>query len=417
MNNELDTNTCWYAADCVSEMNRAFDEAKGKDLARHLGVFNELLRSTDLKNVNLIDLGCGTALLSEFCQGFNYTGADLPAILGGAAMRNYPDLFYRACDLVNNDLAWISHYEIAVLNAVIDIMQFPLQVLSKVLINAGQYVIIHRQEITEKGKTRVEPGPGYGKQPAFHSIINRQDFINLVNAHHFDVVQELGLPFGNWENGGSSFLLRRRKSFSLNKIDYKLYDLFTGKSNGLFIEAGANDGLKQSNTYYFEFYQNWTGILIEPITSVWMTCRKNRTPRNFVVNAALVGPEHPNNYIDMLFTPESHGLLSVVDDHNAERLMQRANEPGVPTPVPAMTLTAILDRYFSERIVLPIDLLVLDIEGYELEALKGTDFTKYQIDYLLIEELEENTVISDYLAPWYDRVDQLSEHDYLYKRK
>jgi FkbM family methyltransferase len=417
MNNELDTNTCWYAADCVPEMNRAYDQAKATEVAGHLGVFAELLRSTDLKNVSILDLGCGTALLSEFCQGFKYTGSDLPHILGGAAMRNYPNLYYRSCDLVQDDLPWINEFEIVVLNAVIDIMQFPLQVLSKVLTNAGQYVIIHRQEITEKSKTRIGPGPNYGRQPAFHSIINRQEFLNLVDAHHFDVVQELGLPFTNWENGGASFLLRRRKSFSLNKIDYKLYDLFTGKSNGVFIEAGANDGLKQSNTYYFEFYKNWTGILVEPITSVWMTCRKNRTPRNYVVNAALVGPQYPDKNIDMIFTPECSGLLSVVNDHNAERLMQRANERGVPTQVPAMTMTDILNRYFEDRIILPIDLFVLDIEGYELEALKGMDFTKYQIDYLLIEELEENAIISDYLAPWYYRAGQLSDHDYLYKRK
>ena len=35
--------------------------------------------------------------------------------------------------------------------------------------------------------------------------------------------------------------------------------------NGFFIEAGANDGVVQSNTFYFEKELNWTGLLIEPI--------------------------------------------------------------------------------------------------------------------------------------------------------
>jgi hypothetical protein len=34
------------------------------------------------------------------------------------------------------------------------------------------------------------------------------------------------------------------------------------KDNGFFIELGANDGLMQSNTAFFEFTRGWTGILI-----------------------------------------------------------------------------------------------------------------------------------------------------------
>ena len=34
--------------------------------------------------------------------------------------------------------------------------------------------------------------------------------------------------------------------------------------NGFFIEAGAYDGEKFSNTLFFELKQRWTGLLIEP---------------------------------------------------------------------------------------------------------------------------------------------------------
>ena len=34
--------------------------------------------------------------------------------------------------------------------------------------------------------------------------------------------------------------------------------------NGFFIEAGAYDGEKYSNTLFFELKQSWTGLLIEP---------------------------------------------------------------------------------------------------------------------------------------------------------
>lgn len=49
--------------------------------------------------------------------------------------------------------------------------------------------------------------------------------------------------------------------------------------------------------------------------------------------------------------------------------------------VPATTLTAILNT----QIITEIDLLSLDVEGYEYNVLKGLDFNKYKPKYLLIE--------------------------------
>src|SRR5882757_5953209 len=56
---------------------------------------------------------------------------------------------------------------------------------------------------------------------------------------------------------------------------------------GTFIEVGGNDGLTQSNTYWFERFRNWRGILVEALPSQARLCRKNR-PRADVVHAALV---------------------------------------------------------------------------------------------------------------------------------
>ena len=39
---------------------------------------------------------------------------------------------------------------------------------------------------------------------------------------------------------------------------------FKGKTNGVFVEVGALDGVSGSNTYFFEKERNWRGILIEP---------------------------------------------------------------------------------------------------------------------------------------------------------
>jgi hypothetical protein len=41
-------------------------------------------------------------------------------------------------------------------------------------------------------------------------------------------------------------------------MDRKLDELFDGRP-GFFVEAGANDGYQQSNTYYLEHLRGWSG--------------------------------------------------------------------------------------------------------------------------------------------------------------
>jgi hypothetical protein len=61
--------------------------------------------------------------------------------------------------------------------------------------------------------------------------------------------------------------------------------------------------------------------------------------------------------------------------------------------------------------------MILDLEGYEVNALKNVNFKKHNIEYILVEELQESDVIKDLLSEYYDRIDKITEHDYLYKRK
>ena len=48
-----------------------------------------------------------------------------------------------------------------------------------------------------------------------------------------------------------------------NSLDKKL-QRYIDYYNGYFVELGANDGINQSNTFFFEKKRNWKGVLIEP---------------------------------------------------------------------------------------------------------------------------------------------------------
>src|SRR4051812_34384611 len=52
--------------------------------------------------------------------------------------------------------------------------------------------------------------------------------------------------------------------------------IFRKKRDGFFIEIGAYDGIRFSNTYLFEKERGWKGICIEPIPERFDLLRKNR---------------------------------------------------------------------------------------------------------------------------------------------
>jgi len=83
----------------------------------------------------------------------------------------------------------------------------------------------------------------------------------------------------------------------LNGLDEKLapYLNFDG---GFFIEAGANDGYNQSNTYYLEKLRGWRGILVEGIPKLANECIQNRVNSD-VVNCALVSSSDDRDTVEM----------------------------------------------------------------------------------------------------------------------
>ncbi len=143
--------------------------------------------------------------------------------------------------------------------------------------------------------------------------------------------------------------------------------------NGFYVELGANDGILQSNTKFFEQYLNWTGILIEPGKKIFEKLKINR-PNNILINKCMVSNDYKYNTIKGDF---SEGCL--MSSVNGERLQD--NQTVEIIEVACSTL----EKEFDENKVEKINFLSLDVEGYELEVLKGINLQKYKPTYMLIE--------------------------------
>jgi FkbM family methyltransferase len=206
---------------------------------------------------------------------------------------------------------------------------------------------------------------------------------------------------------------------ALDDLDRKLI-AYLAERDGVFIEVGAFDGYWQSNTYWFERFRGWSGVLIEPIPQLAAQARRER-PDSQVFAVALTGPDFPDASIRMRFGGTMSTLVSEperVDGSvaHAELGAALARVRSYEINVPTSTLSAVLD----DAGISEVDLLSLDVEGHEPEVLKGLDLTRHAPRYILVEILDQQQtkpLIDDLLEPRYDLVDQLSERDYLYRRR
>jgi len=180
-------------------------------------------------------------------------------------------------------------------------------------------------------------------------------------------------------------------SVGLEHIDLQLVSILRHKRNGFFIEAGANNGIRQSNTYYLEKILGWKGLLVEPLPPQADECRLNRR-NSKVVNAALVRHDYPNPTVEI----EAADLMSVVNDGSLDasaveqhvargRAVQRLAEERVYS-VEAVSLSHLL----KQNSVTHVDFFSLDVEGYEAEVLRGIDFEAVRFDHIFIETRPEN---------------------------
>lgn len=215
---------------------------------------------------------------------------------------------------------------------------------------------------------------------------------------------------------------RRRRIYgdyySLDQLDRKI-EKYLYENNGFFVELGANDGVSQSNTLYFERKKGWRGILVEPTPHNYIKCRANRHPDNHIVCAACVSFDYNEKFVSIAYAnlmSAPLGLESDVRDpmeHAHDGMRNYRQTDNVFTfGAQASTLSKIMLDANAPKL---IDLLSLDVEGAEIEVLKGIDHDAFRFRYIVVE-CRNMLIMEPYLEGiGYALLEKLSKHDFLFK--
>ncbi len=148
------------------------------------------------------------------------------------------------------------------------------------------------------------------------------------------------------------------------------------KRGGSFVEFGATDGVKLSNTALLEKEFGWTGILAEPAREWHSALKSNRTAR---VETRCVWKETGQT---LMFNETKAGELSTIDAYSDTDLHAKGRRSGTRYEVETVSLADLLETHGApER----IDYLSIDTEGSEFDILEAFDFGRHRFNIITCE--------------------------------
>jgi len=211
---------------------------------------------------------------------------------------------------------------------------------------------------------------------------------------------------------------RHRQYFGLNSLDAKL-EKHLDFDDGYFVELGANDGVSQSNTLYFERYRNWRGVLVEPVLHNYFKCRANRSKNTQVFCNACTSFDYRDRFVPIAYSNLMSVPMSVESDiadplghARIGKTFLDSTHDNVIFGAVARTLNSILEEAKAPSL---IDLLSLDVEGAEIEVLKGIEHARYRFRCICVECRDIERLAGFLQSCGYESVAQLSVHDYLFQ--
>ena len=160
-------------------------------------------------------------------------------------------------------------------------------------------------------------------------------------------------------------------SYAQNLEDVMLWRALKHIESGFYVDVGANDPKNLSVTYAF-YQRGWHGINMDPATYLLLSQERTRD-----INLEVAAGETNG---DVHFYELSNSALSTSDSQLANDY-RKTGQTIIERKVKSWTLNHVLEMYADG----PIHFMNIDVEGAELQVLKGLDLSLWRPWIILIE--------------------------------
>jgi hypothetical protein len=167
-----------------------------------------------------------------------------------------------------------------------------------------------------------------------------------------------------------------------------------------FVQIGANDGLRNDPVRPLIVRDDWQGVLVEPLPTVFPLLKRNyaylRRPGLVFLNAAVTaGPADALRFWSFTETFLAGCTLEERLDYLRKASFERDHVAGFLPPdadpdtvlvaadEPSLTLAEVVDRHLPRS---PLNLLVIDAEGYEGTLIPALDFDAVPCEAVSFEQ-------------------------------
>jgi hypothetical protein len=202
---------------------------------------------------------------------------------------------------------------------------------------------------------------------------------------------------------------------------YLFKNFFSKMVGGFFIEMGALDGIRFSNSLMFERYLGWTGydfiarpnqlnvlfsrLLVEPNPVSFAALKKNR-PNAYKFHGAICGSPSSVRWVS-----GNEGAVTGIYEFMSPIFLKQWHPNIDPSKLEKIKCDSLANLLGSKELVhvRHVDFFSLDVEGGELEVLKTFPFNDVTIGVLLIENDGSNKKKEDAIR------DLLKSHGYCFR--
>lgn len=187
----------------------------------------------------------------------------------------------------------------------------------------------------------------------------------------------------------NNLMINHETFYAQHGEDRMLFELFAGRTHGVCVEIGANDGVSLSNTFFFEKL-GWKCIVAEPIAELAANIRENR---NCVLHEVAVSDRTGHTKFTVARGVDMLSGINPTSEH-----VQRINSEGgslSDITVPCITM----DELLATSGISDVDFVSIDVEGHEMQVLRGFSLDRYKPRILIIEDnaMGMDNTISHYL--------------------